>query len=207
MNRRQTLSLLATLTAGTFAGCLGDDSVDQDESDDDEEEEEPEPEEVSVELPQNSSLLFARGELSDRKIVDGERQDRNFPAGSFTEDQVGTPVSEFDLANADTSNVETMRSMFQDAESFNQDIGGWNTSNVENISSMFASAESFNQDIGGWDTSNVEDMRSVFSNAESFNQDISMWCVEDISDKPSNFDNDAGFEGDDAKQPNWGEQC
>ena len=39
MNRRQTLSLLATLTAGTFAGCLGDDSDDQDGSDDDEERE------------------------------------------------------------------------------------------------------------------------------------------------------------------------
>jgi len=251
----------------------------------------------SVVLPPNSSGLFENGEL----------QEHDFAESSFTEDQAGTPVSEFDLANADTSNVVDMSSMFLLAFDFNQDIGGWNTSTVENMAEMFAGAESFNQDIGGWDTSNVEDMgwifdgavsfdqdiggwdtskvenmaemfalaRSfnqdiggwdtssvkdmnrmfshaesfdqdigrwntsnvekmyrMFENAESFNQDIggwdtsnvasmfwmfrdaesfdqdiSTWCVEQITDKPDDFDADSGFEGDDAKQPNWGKEC
>jgi len=50
-------------------------------------------------------------------------------------------------------------------------------------------------------------MRFMFGKAESFDQDISTWCVEQITDKPVDFDVDAGFEGDDAKQPNWGGAC
>ena len=213
-NRRLFIKGIAAVSTVGIAGCA--------ESEED----------VSVELPPNSSLFFENGELSDQKVVDGVRQERTFPAGSFTQDQVGTDVSEFDLENADTSNVENMAGMFNEAESFDQDIGGWDTSNVENMRrvfdgtesfnqgiggwdtsnvesmhGMFAGAESFNQDISGWDTSNVENMDFMFVFAESFNQDISGWCVEQISDKHHRFDDDAGFEGEEAKQPNWGEPC
>lgn len=58
-----------------------------------------------------------------------------------------------------------------------------------------------------WGTSSVTDMRQMFRGAESFDQDISGWCVEQINSKPLPFDNRAGFEGDNAKQPHWGEQC
>jgi hypothetical protein len=47
-------------------------------------------------------------------------------------------------------------------------------------------------------------MGGMFNGAESFDQDISEWCVEQISSTPLRFDDGAGFEGDDAKQPNWG---
>ena len=123
-------------------------------------------------LPPDSSELFAQGVLNEH----------NFAESSFTEDQVGTDVSDFELAHADTSNVEDMNLMFY-------------------------FAELFDQDIGGWDTSNVEDMRRMFYHAESFDQDISEWCVEQITGKPDMFDFRARFEGDDAKQPNWGSPC
>ena len=128
-------------------------------------------------FPPNSRWLFAHGEL----------QEHNFEASRFTEEDVGTDVSEVDLTNVDTSNVEDMNWMFYEAESFNQDIGSWDTSNVENMHGMFDRASSFNQDIGGW-------------------------CVEQISEKPESdivgdFDEDAGFEGEEAKQPDWGEPC
>ena len=75
-----------------------DDATDEGEDDaTDEGEDDEKEEEVSMVLPPDCSLLFEDGELSDEKFVDGERQDRDFPAGSFTKDQVGTPVSEFDL--------------------------------------------------------------------------------------------------------------
>ena len=40
-----------------------------------------------------------------------------------------------------------MRCRFIGAKLFNKNIGLWNTSNVENMSYMFQQAEMFNQDI------------------------------------------------------------
>lgn len=90
-------------------------------------------------LPPDSSGLFE----------DGELQEHNFAESSFTEDDVGAGVDQFDLPNVDTSTVETMLAMFHGANSFDQEIGGWDTSNVETMESMFSGAESFNQEIGG----------------------------------------------------------
>ena len=91
-------------------------------------------------LPSDSSGLFR----------DGELQDHDFAQSPFTEDDVGTSVTEFDLTSVDTSNVQDMSKMFLRAESFNQDIGGWNTSHVQDMSGMFAGAYSFDQDISAW---------------------------------------------------------
>jgi surface protein len=148
-------------------------------------------------LPPDSRGLFHNGEL----------QEHNFAESSFIEDDVGTSVSEFDLTNVDTSNVQDMSCMFLGAELFNQEIGGWDTSNIQDMNNMFGEAESFDQDIGRWDTSNVESMNGMFLNAQSFDQDISAWCVEQITQKPPLFDSGAGFEGINAKQPNWGDTC
>ncbi|MBS8122417.1 BspA family leucine-rich repeat surface protein, partial [Candidatus Vampirococcus lugosii] len=120
-----------------------------------------------------------------------------------------------DLNDWDTSNVTTMKSMFSDAEAFNQDIGNWDTSNVESMTNMFLSStglgvsqNSFNQDIGSWDVSNVNYMNSTFGKAENFDQDLSRWCVKKIPHMPSGFNTDSGFEGEKAKEPNWGgENC
>jgi surface protein len=143
-------------------------------------------------------------------------------AGSFNQDIGGWDTSKVtnmshmfssadnfnqDIGGWDTSNVTNMRSMFFGAGSFNQDIGEWDTSNVTDMSNMFTASDIFNQDIGGWDTSNVTDMSDMFEAADSFNQDISAWCVEQISEKPRRFDDRSGFEGEEAKQPNWGEEC
>lgn len=52
-------------------------------------------------------------------------------------------------------------------------------------------------------------MREMFKDANSFNQDLSSWCVERFSAKPLDFDLGAhpDWEGDDARQPQWGEPC
>jgi len=120
----------------------------------------------------------------------------------------GMPAVELTaLPDLDTSNLTDMELMFSTAPNFNQDISHFDVSNVWKMVEMFYDAALFNQDIGGWDTSNVEDMDHMFYSARAFDQDISGWCVSEIRSKPRYFDNGAGFQGQTAKQPNWGVAC
>ena len=96
--------------------------------------------------------------------------------------------------NFDTTNVTTMANMFENADAFNQDIGGWNVSNVTNMSFMFAgnfvNPTIFNQNISGWDVSQVTDMEAMFQNDTSFNQDLSVWNINvalKTGSEPTNF--------------------
>ncbi|WP_259131828.1 BspA family leucine-rich repeat surface protein [Salinibacter ruber] len=96
----------------------------------------------------------------------------------------------------DVSSVTSMRSMFREATSFNQDIGSWDVSNVTNMGSMFEDADSFNQDISSWDVSSVTSMRDMFDSATAFNQDIGSWDVSSVTDMYSMFAGATSFNGD-----------
>lgn len=86
-----------------------------------------------------------------------------------------------DIGSWDVSSATDMLSMFREATSFNQDIGSWDVSNVEIMRSMFRDATSFNQDIGNWDVSGVTTMREMFENAQTFNRDIGDWDVSSVT--------------------------
>jgi len=101
-----------------------------------------------------------------------------------------------DIGNWDVSNVTDMGSMFRYANSFNGDIGNWDVSNVTDMGSMFRYANSFNAEIGDWDVSNVMDMSSMFHEANSFNGDIGNWDVSNVRDMGSMFSNANSFNGD-----------
>ena len=58
-----------------------------------------------------------------------------------------------------------MNVMFQTAEVFNQDIGGWNVNQVTDMSYMFNEAKAFNQNIGSWNVDQVIDMSNMFNGA------------------------------------------
>ena len=109
-------------------------------------------------------------------------------AGNLTaSDTAGTP---------DMSSVTDMTAMFQDAQAFNQDIGGWDVSQVTDMGFMFSSARSFNQDIGSWDVSKVEDMSFMFFSADAFNQDIGSWDVSQVTNMSSMFNDADAFNQD-----------
>ena len=94
---------------------------------------------------------------------------------------------EGDFNDIDTSNIESMESLFNDNKAFNGDITGWNVSKVINMSYMFCDAKSFNQDISKWKFPKVENMEFMFSYAESFNQPIGKWKFPKVTDMSSMF--------------------
>jgi Ca2+-binding RTX toxin-like protein len=108
-------------------------------------------------------------------------------------------------------------SMFSDANVFNNggeaSIGQWNTSNVTYMRSMFDGAGLFNQDLSDWDTSAVRDpqnesgkggMQDMFKNTPVFAADLSGWNVKDLSqDLNTDFNTSLGSK-DQGVWPNFG---
>lgn len=97
--------------------------------------------------------------------------------------------------------ITSLRYMFRNATSFNQDISKWDTSGVTNFEGMFEGATSFNQDISSWNTTSVLNMNRMFYGASSFNRDLSTWDGSNASNV--DFATRSGFEKDTSKHPMW----
>ena len=100
------------------------------------------------------------------------------------------------ISNWDTSRVTNMEELFEDASSFNEDIGAWDTSGVTSMEMMFYEASAFDQDIGAWNTSGVKRMDEMFYGASAFNQDIGDWAVHSVTDMESMFYGASAFDQD-----------
>jgi surface protein len=83
------------------------------------------------------------------------------------------------INNWNTSNLASAQQMFRLCN-FNQPLNLWDTSSVQNMSVMFQQALVFNQNIGSWDVSNVTNMFGMFNSASAFNQDLSGWDVGNV---------------------------
>ena len=83
------------------------------------------------------------------------------PTREFPHRLLSGPNGSVNSSTWDTSSVENMRSMFNGADVFNQDIGVWNTSNVTDMSYMFYYASVFNQDIGNRNSGQLMEMNHM----------------------------------------------
>jgi len=78
--------------------------------------------------------------------------------------------------------------MFSLAYKFNQPINNWDSSNVQRMDYMLQQARAFNQDISNWDTKNVELMTRMFYGSTSFNQNIGVLNLNSIKSMSEIFD-------------------
>ena len=97
------------------------------------------------------------------------------------------------ISNWNVAQVNDMRQLFKDKQSFNADISAWNVGQVTDMFNMFSNAISFNQSIGTWDVSSVTRMQQMFNNATVFNQDISSWTVAQVQNMAYMFQNAKAF--------------
>ncbi|CAB9517737.1 Inherit from NOG: embryo development ending in birth or egg hatching [Seminavis robusta] len=86
----------------------------------------------------------------------------------------------YDIGGWDVSQVVSFQNMFYGASMFDQDISGWDTSKVTNLANMFYHASSFNQELSAWDVSQVQAMGNMFRGATSFDQNISGWDTSNV---------------------------
>tara|TARA_Y100001933_G_scaffold263718_1_gene326304 strand:+ start:988 stop:2808 length:1821 start_codon:yes stop_codon:yes gene_type:complete len=90
----------------------------------------------------------------------------------------------------DLSQIETMQSMFKGCQSIGSpDLTNWNVDNVTNMKSLFNNANSFNGDVSNWVVGQVTDMSNMFKNAADFDQDLGSWTIGSIETMENMFDN------------------
>jgi hypothetical protein len=75
-----------------------------------------------------------------------------------------------------TTSVTNMKSLFQDANGFQGNIGKWDVSNVVTMERMFAGWRSpFDMNLSAWNVSHVENFRMMFWSV-NFADTIQCWC-------------------------------
>ena len=105
-----------------------------------------------------------------------------------------------DISNWDVSNLQYFNEMFMGATSFNQNINSWNTSSALEFVGMFRDASSFDQLLNSWTTNLVTDFSQMFSSATAFNQDLNNWNTGSATNMYAVFFNASSFNGNIA---NW----
>ena len=118
------------------------------------------------------------GTIFCKDIADGETYtfDGTTYTSVYTKEQAKTLGT-----TAAVSNITDISYIFEDEQTFNQDISGWDVSNVTNMAHAFNNSSASSSSFSNWDVSNVTNMNYLFSNNPVFNQDISSWDVSSVT--------------------------
>lgn len=92
-----------------------------------------------------------------------------------------TAFNDPSVASWNTTKITNLRSVFEGATLFNQNISSWDVSNVSDMTLAFANATNFNQPIGSWNISKVKWLGQVFTNASSFNMPLNSWNTSAVT--------------------------
>ena len=60
-------------------------------------------------------------------------------------------------------------------------IGEWDVSRVTSLANLFNDKQSFNQDLSNWGVSNVTTLENTFYQAHAFNSNLSTWEVSKVT--------------------------
>ena len=91
------------------------------------------------------------------------------------------------IDSPDLSQVNTLKNMFKNAESFNGIINNWNTSTITDLSGLFYGALIFNRPLDLWNTGNVTDMSETFYLARTFNEPLDNWNTAQVTNMANMF--------------------
>lgn len=110
--------------------------------------------------------------------------------GTFSFSGIG-----LDLWNI-SSKVTSLDNVFMGAMAFDCNLSNWNTSNVVSMNSAFDYAQSFRGiGIEKWDVSKVTNIVWTFGNTNKFNANLSLWNVSNVIMADFAFVNATSFEG------------
>lgn len=101
-----------------------------------------------------------------------------------------------DVSSWDTSNVTEMSYMFNGAKEFDADLSKWDVSKVTNFSFFLTNAEVFNQDLSRWNTSSCNNMGFMLRYTYKFNQDLSGWNTANVTSFLAMFGGASKFNAD-----------
>ena len=134
-------------------------------------------------------------------LIDGYDSNWTYPSSTVPNwDGTGINMGEMfednesfnqDIGAWNVSAVFCMDQMFDDAKGFDNggspSIGNWDTSYVVDFFAMFRDAEAFSQDIGGWDVSNARTLSTMFRETKSFSYDLNSWNTSNVKSLKSMF--------------------
>jgi serine/threonine protein kinase len=110
-------------------------------------------------------------------LVLNKNEELRGKVGEWIQNKQQTRIKYGPIGLWDTSRVTTMKSLFRDADGFDEDLSAWNVSAVHDLSFMFFGASAFTSDLSLWSVSQATDLSWMFNGAKSFQGNLGSWDI------------------------------